>query len=136
MKNLNQRFFLSIAALLVTFPMGCDQSPSPQNIEANPSEDGISINQRLGVPRGDFQFEPPVRIFAGGIPVSVSDPGYACPTMADLDGDGVEDLVVGQFSGGKMQFYRNESETGRTPKFADGQWLKSGDTAAMVPGVW
>jgi len=107
------------------FATGCDQSPYQP----------VSMNDHLKVPRGDFNFESPVRIFAGGDPVSVREPGYAFPTMADVDGDGADDLVVGQFAKGNMKFYRNENEPGQTPKFAAGEWLKSGDEEIVVPGV-
>jgi hypothetical protein len=75
-------------------------------------------------------------IKAAGQPVSVEAPGYACPTVVDLDGDGRSDLVVGQFNGGMMQYFRNEAEAGTAPKFAAAQWLMSEGSRATVPGVW
>jgi len=81
------------------------------------------------------QFEPPVRLKAGGEYIAVESPGYACPTMADVDGDGKPDLVVGQFRGGKMMFFRNVADSGQPPQFDAGQWLMTGDRPAQVPGV-
>ena len=83
-----------------------------------------------------FRFESPTRIEAGGKIVAVESPGYACPTMADVDGDGKEDLVVGQFRNGNMQFCKNISSEGQSPRFAEATWLKSGDDRIEVPGVW
>jgi uncharacterized protein (DUF2141 family) len=56
--------------------------------------------------------------------------------MADVDGDGKEDLVVGQFNQGHMLFCRNISADGESPKFASAAWIMSGDDRAVVPGVW
>ena len=81
-------------------------------------------------------FESPVRILAGGEAISVEEPGYACPTMADVDGDGLQDLVVGQFSNGNMQFCKNIAAKGEIPRFAAAKWIQSGGARANVPGVW
>jgi len=81
-------------------------------------------------------FEAPVRLRAGDGYVKVEAPGYACPTMFDVDGDGTKDLVVGQFNGGKMRMYKGiASGTGRG-SFAAGEWLKADGKVAQVPGVW
>jgi len=81
------------------------------------------------------EFEDPIQIQAGGEPVAVEAPGFACPTLADVDGDGKRDLVVGQFSQGKMHFFKNTG-TDTQPAFAKGDWIKTGDKPALVPDVW
>ena len=81
------------------------------------------------------EFEEPVRLKAGGEFIQVESPGYACPAMFDVDGDEKPDLVVGQFSGGKMHFFKNVSQ-GSNPEFAAGTWINTDGEPAKVPGVW
>lgn len=81
---------------------------------------------------GAAEFSPPVRLMADGSPVRVEAPGFACPTWADVDGDGKKDLVVGQFNGGKMRVFKNLGDN----QFAAGQWLQAEGKDAEVPGVW
>jgi hypothetical protein len=83
-------------------------------------------------PIGAADFEPPVRLKSGDASIRVESPGYACPTWADVDGDGKKDLIVGQFSKGKMRLFRNLGGT----KFAAGVWLRAEGSVAEVPGVW
>ena len=78
------------------------------------------------------EFQPPVRLKADGMPVRVESPGYAAPCWADIDGDGKKDLLVGQFSGGKIRVYKNLGDG----KLAAGDWLKAEGAVAEVPGVW
>ncbi len=48
-------------------------------------------------------FKKAVRLQSGGQPIATENPGYASPAWYDVNGDGREDLVVGQFAGGKMK---------------------------------
>lgn len=82
--------------------------------------------------------EPPVRLEADGKPIDVFG-GHAAPSLADLDGDGVRDLLVGQFlSEGKnafqapMRVYRNAG-TEKAPRFAAFRLLDGGGEGATVP---
>jgi hypothetical protein len=78
------------------------------------------------------EFQPPVRLKADGAPVRVESPGYAAPCWADIDGDGKKDLLVGQFHGGKIRFYKNLGDG----KLGAGDWLKADGATAEIPGVW
>jgi hypothetical protein len=79
-----------------------------------------------------YEFEPPVRLESAGKAVRVESPGYAAPCWADLDGDGKQDLLVGQFRDGRIQVYRNEGDGLR----AAGSWLEAEGNVAHIPGVW
>jgi len=81
------------------------------------------------------EFAKPVLLMAGGEPVKVEAPGYACPTWADWDGDGKKDLLVGQFAKGKIHFFRNDGGDG-VPKLGKGTMILTGKKPAEVPGVW
>lgn len=78
------------------------------------------------------QFTAPVRLKAGDEPVRVESPGWAAPCWHDFDRDGVKDLIVGQFAGGKMRVFKNVGDG----KLAAGTWLEAGGEVAKVPGVW
>jgi hypothetical protein len=81
---------------------------------------------------GAAEFETPVRLKAGGVTVRVERPGYAAPCLADIDGDGKLDLLVGQFNKGKVQVFKGLGGA----KFAKGSWLQAEGKDAEVPGVW
>ena len=79
----------------------------------------------------DTELAPPVRIEAAGRPID-TDIGHAAPFVADFDGDGVNDLLVGQFSDGKLRVYRNEGTNAR-PKFEKFTWFLDGKPEGRVP---
>jgi len=79
-----------------------------------------------------FSFEPPVRFTTHEGPVRVEAPGYASPCWADLDGDGVPSLLVGQFRGGKIRVFKSLGNE----QLAEGDWLLAEGSVAEVPGVW
>ena len=74
---------------------------------------------------------PPVRLEAAGKPID-TDMGYAAPFVCDFDGDGLKDLLVGQFGEGILWIYRNEG-TNSEPKLAAGVKFKDGKEDGRVP---
>lgn len=76
-------------------------------------------------------FETPVRINAGDAPINV-DVGHAAPCYADIDGDGLKDLLVGQFGEGKLRIYKNTGSA-KAPAFKEFEYLKAGGETAKVP---
>lgn len=78
------------------------------------------------------EFEKPVRITVDGAAVRVESPGFAAPALADLDGDGKKDLLVGQFRDGKIRVFKGMGNG----KYAAGTWLQAGGKDAQIPGVW
>ena len=87
-------------------------------------------------PEGEF--EAPVRLESAGKPIDVTG-GHAAPALADIDGDGVRDLLVGQFLGegntgfgAPMRAYRNVG-TEKAPRYEGFRTLEGGGELARVP---
>jgi hypothetical protein len=75
---------------------------------------------------------PPFKVQVGGKPLDVGGVGYAAPFYGDFEGRGVNDLLVGQFSEGKLRIYRNEG-TNAQPRFEKFTWLLDGNPEGRVP---
>lgn len=98
---------------------------------------------------------PPVRILAAGAPIDVTT-GHAAPNVIDFDGDGIRDLLVGEFgdgefpvaelpaalsdgwkkpgnfANGRVRIYRNVG-TNTEPRFEKFEYLQAGGGIATVP---
>jgi hypothetical protein len=74
---------------------------------------------------------PPVRLEAAGKPID-TEVGHAAPFVGDFDGDGVRDLLVGQFGDGILWIYRNVG-TNAHPQLAAGVKFKEGKPDGRVP---
>ena len=135
MTLLNRLLIVAAISVLSGF-IGCEKKGDTAKKPGTETESASAHTKTKTAPPAGYEFETPVRLKAGDGYVSVEKPGYACPTLADVDDDGKLDLVVGQFNNGHMQFCKNVADTGETPEFAKAEWIKSGDERAQVPGVW
>jgi hypothetical protein len=85
----------------------------------------------LGLSGPADELASPVRLEAAGKVID-TDIGHAAPFVGDFDGDGVADLLVGQFGEGILRIYRNEGTTAR-PKLVAGRKFKEGNPEGRVP---
>ncbi|HZN41653.1 MAG TPA: hypothetical protein VFD82_22810 [Planctomycetota bacterium] len=90
----------------------------------------VAIAATLAASMAAQQFETPFRVQAGGKPIDV-DIGHAAPYVVDFDGDGVRDLLVGQFGNGRCRIYKNTG-TNATPQFGEFTFLEAGGKIAEV----
>lgn len=79
---------------------------------------------------GDELAEP-VRIEAAGQPID-TEIGHAAPMVCDFDGNGTQDLLVGQFGDGALWVYLNEGSNAE-PSLAAGIKFKEGKEDGTVP---
>lgn len=118
-----------IGAVLLAQLAGCspdvvsDQSP---DVDTGPSSDINSIEFN------SIKFGSPVRVEVDGKPMNVEGSGYACPSLADLNGDGLKDLLVGQLANGRIKVYHNDGQQG----FRAGEWLQAEGSPVELPEVW
>ncbi len=77
-------------------------------------------------------FEKPVRLQADGKDIDTGDAlGHSGPCLADFDGDGLRDLIVGDHSG-KFRVYKNIG-TKSEPKYTASGYLQADKEDAKVP---
>src|SRR5262245_14654386 len=89
-----------------------------------------AVFSSLGTGASD-ELQPPILVEAAGGPIDVGG-GHAAPLFVDVDGDGLQDLLVGQFAGAKARVYRNVGTAG-FPRFEDFQYLVADGSEAVVP---
>jgi hypothetical protein len=70
-------------------------------------------------------FDPPIPIQANGANINVGYGGNASPFVIDWDGDGKQDLLLGQFDQGRIRFYTNTG-THYNPTFGNFVYLQAG----------
>ena len=72
------------------------------------------------------ELEAPVRLESAGKPIDVSG-GHAAPAVADVDGDGHRDLLVGQFLGEGKDLFRAPVRLYKGPRFESFLYLEGVD---------
>lgn len=78
------------------------------------------------------ELQAPIQVTAGGKPIDVEYEGHSAPFYGDVDEDGVNDLLVGQFREGRLRIYRNLG-TNAEPRFEDFVWFRDGAEDGRVP---
>jgi hypothetical protein len=76
------------------------------------------------------RFQAPAYVQANGKNIYVSY--YGAPYVYDWDSDGKKDLLLGQFTYGKIRFYKN-SGTNNAPVFGDSAFLRAGAAEITLP---
>ena len=82
-------------------------------------------------PQTEFELDKPFQVLADGEPINV-EVGHAAPFFTDFDGDGLKDLLVGQFGDGKLRVYRNVG-TRHEPRFSDFYYFQAAGADGTVP---
>jgi hypothetical protein len=90
---------------------------------------GLVVSATAG--EASVKFAKPVRLEADHKIIRVERPGYAAPTWVDMDGDGLMDLIVGQFTGAKIQIFKNLGKN----VFKAGEYLKVNGMIAKDYGL-
>lgn len=74
----------------------------------------------------------PVRLRAAGKFIDVERSGHSAPFVGDFNGDGLPDLLVGQFHEGRLRVYLNKGKKG-SPVFDTWQWFTADGKLGRVP---
>ena len=89
-------------------------------------------------PERNSELQSPFRVLCGEQPIDV-DFGHAAPFLADMDGDGLKDLLVGEFGKvkgrkcwGALRIYRNVGGKDQ-PRFESFEYFQAGGTTGQIP---
>ena len=77
------------------------------------------------------EFQPGVRLQADGKNIDVKI-GHLVPAVMDWNSDGKKDLIVGQFSGGRISVYLNKGAD-NAPIFKDFSLLRADTKEIRLP---
>ena len=86
---------------------------------------------------GSPELEATFQVLCGDQPIDVGR-GHAAPYVADIDGDDLQDLLVGEFGKrgfeceGALRIYKNVGSEGK-PKFENFEYFQAGGTTGKIP---
>ena len=115
------------------------EQPPDATSTSKPEDDAVSPQEDLLKRRdlsqaADGQLASPVRLEADGTPIDIgklSSFAHAGPWVADVDGDGDRDLLVGDFPG-YFWLFENESDD-QEPVYTSQGKLQAGGEDAKTP---
>lgn len=113
---------------LIPFLLALTASVAPTaTAKANPAAQTAPADRAGRSP----ELTVPIRLEAAGTVID-TEIGHAGPFVGDFDGDGVNDLLVGQFGGGVLWIYKNVG-TNAAPQLAPGVKFQDGRKEGTVP---
>lgn len=129
--------------------LGCGQAPEEQQPEQSITMGEMKFPEIVGaaIP-GAPKLQAPMLVMAGDAPVLTEKHGLAAPALWDWDGDGVRDLLVGEFEtnsgelfpmaedGSTIRVYRNIG-TDANPEFtSEFEWARDTEGTVLEVPQW
>lgn len=129
--------------------LGCGQAPEEQQPEENSMLGEMKFPAIVGadIP-GAPKLQAPVLIMAGDTPVRTEKHGLAAPALWDWDGDGIRDLLVGEFEtnsgelfpmaedGSTIRVYRNLGSDDQPIFSSEFEWARDIEGTIMEVPQW
>jgi len=93
----------------------------------------VIIVLSMSVSSAALDYLTPTQIHADGSPIELSI-GHANPLVTDWNEDGLKDLLVGQYSGGRIRYYINQGSNA-APVFGSFSYMQAdGNTISVSSG--
>ena len=112
-----------------------DDAPSEQSTNVNDAAAKLETAEfQIATDRTAPELAAPIRLEADGEPIDIgklSSIAHAGPAIADVDGDGDRDLLVGDFPGCFWYFQNNGTD--QAPQYASLGKLQAGGVDAKTP---
>lgn len=129
--------------------LGCDQSQEVQQLEQSTMLGEMKFPEFVGadIP-GAPKLQAPILIMAGDAPVLTEKHGLAAPALWDWDGDGLRDLLVGEFEtnsgelfpmaeeGSTIRVYRNMGSDDNPQFTSEFEWARDTEGTVMEVPQW